>query len=80
MSRSVCKSVILASTGCGVHTGCGGCRERVGCWVGSKGRDRKGSGGKDAEMQQPAGTTCRAGRFTHATALVRTPSGKVRKR
>ena len=37
MSRSVCQSVILASTGCGVHTGCGGCRERMGCCVGSKG-------------------------------------------
>ena len=45
------------------------------CCVGSKG-GMGGSGGKDAEMQQPAGTTCRAGRFTYATALVKRLSGK----
>lgn len=31
------------------------------------------------EMQQPAGPTCRAVRFTYATALVGTPSGKARR-
>ena len=45
-SRSVCQSVILASTGCGVHTGCGGCRERMGCCVGSKGGIGEGAVGK----------------------------------
>ena len=67
----------LASTR-NVHTGC----DVAGNEMVLKGKGRGGleEGGKDAEMQQPAGTTCRAGRFTHATALVRTPSGKVRKR
>ena len=67
----------LASTR-NVHTGCDATDNEMvlkGCIKG-KGRGGLEEGGKDAEMQQPAGTTCRAGRFTHATALVKRPSGK----
>ena len=62
----------LASTR-NVHTTC----DATGNEMVLKGKGRGlEEGGKDAEMQQPAGTTCRAGRFTHATALVKRPSGK----
>ena len=44
-----------------------------------KGMGRGGVGGVLIEMQQPAGPTCRAARFTYATALVGTPSGKARR-
>lgn len=50
-------------------------------WVLSIGKVWEGVvwGGVLIEMQQPAGPTCRPVRFTYATALVGTPSGKARR-